>query len=615
MRTSCLLLAGLLVVSSGLHAQTPPSLPRGPVSPPPTVNPAAREALRNAGVIPANIPADRPTRRLLAGMIVAANGDKGALRRAIENANVTLKVRRLCHVSAGYPGKAVCVNAADIIAELQRSAADTQLMIMSLNDLWESLSNRPEGGDIDTCAGRSAASVTNIVASVSSGGLAGFGGSLNSNRSVGGLSAPGGLGRGTSSTAGTIARQTLDGGAAANKVSACRSAQRASLGGSMGTRNVPGSPAYREAVARAQTFLTGVADSCSNRSNNGLIAAGSTGTTNPPRNDPPPPPATQPPEKKPGAAADANKAISTAEVVTNVTNDVLQSGSQILEHCGTSKFGCGVAVVTAALGAAASLDLIKAGADGTDPNAPLQEIDLVADIGGAAVEFIIAAGTAGEVTLMSGLLPAVGAGVFGYSITSSLGVGQAIANSSVVSNVTGALADGLWSLKNSSSSNQPPTQRPGAGQPREEGMSCADMAAAAARFNQYCSQPGNDWQSFDCMSYVALLNGCADPGVITPAPGEDYQCRVPNDAPEKQRANLELSCKHRGKIRGWLIQGMEGTAPAGSNLGTCIDTGVSQATFERSFQAEMCKRVSIEDTSGICGGIRSRSQSNTSNTR
>ena len=135
------------------------------------------------------------------------------------------------------------------------------------------------------------------------------------------------------------------------------------------------------------------------------------------------------------------------------------------------------------------------------------------------------------------------------------------------------------------------------------------MGAAAARFNAYCSQPGNDWQSYDCMSYVARLNGCADPGLVQPAPGEDYQCSAPrNDAATQQTA-----CEHHEKLKGLLSRTISGGDT--SNAGQCRQAGLDAADLKQRQRAQLCTRVSVNDGGGICSSIRSNQSASQSNSR
>ena len=60
--------------------------------------------------------------------------------------------------------------------------------------------------------------------------------------------------------------------------------------------------------------------------------------------------------------------------------------------------------------------------------------------------------------------------------------------------------------------------------------SCADVAAAWNRFKAYCEE--SHWKVYKCMSFLARVNGCADPSLIHPSPeGDDMTC------PDKARVD------------------------------------------------------------------------------
>ncbi len=570
-----MLSCALLLWVGTAAAQIPPRVSTTLRATPAALSAARLQALRNAIAV---TPASRPSRKLFLDMIVAANGDKAALRTALENANVVLKPQRLCHVSGAHPGKAFCVPVAEVISDLQVAPTDRAIFNLAMNDLWESLGGSPGGGDINTCGGRGDLSVTNVQAGPGSGG-----GALGSMT----------RGIATGSRKGSASAQTLSGSAASSKVSACRSAQRAGLGGSMGTRFVPGSPGYRQAVANAQGFLTGFGAACRDGSSSGLVAAAPGGGTQ---------------------QMGAGDALAWVAGATADLADAMKTAGEVMSGC-ESKAGCALSIISAAVGAVADAnDLVGNESEAAEA---IGAADTVLTVVGGAVE-MVAADAAGGAAIVAAdvVLPAIAVGVMAYTVYEP--VGEAIAD--VADPLYVAAADYINGVNDpqpapatgGTKSTTPPAKPPAAGggatMPSEEGRSCSAMAAKAARFNDYCSQPGNDWQSYDCMSFVARLNGCADPGLIRPAPGEDYQC----SAPRTEQAKAQLECEQRGKLRDLLARRTSGST---SVSGSCSAAGLDFSSFMQQQRAQLCMRVSVEDQGGICSSLRNAQPASRSNTR
>lgn len=577
------LAAGLMAVSAS--AQIPNLQPRI-ASPAVAPNAAALQRLRNAL---AATPSSRPARRQFLNLLVEANGNADAFRRGLVAANIQLKVQRICHVFGGYPSAAACARTSDVINDLQRSPADVALFNLAMNDLWETLGGAPAGGDLNTCGGRAALSVTNLTTGPSSGGSA---------AALTGFAAG-------ASTKGGASAQAVSGSVAAAKTNDCRNAQKAGLGGGFGTRNVPGSPAYRQAVANTQSFLTNAGAMCRDGSSSNLVAS-------------------------PGGAGGGGMTAGDAAVwLAGATADLagaVDTAGEVMDGCSKGKASCAVGLVGAALSAVGDANELL-GNDGAMADA-VEIAGAAADVAGAAVAISAELGAAtATVAVADMVLPALAVAAAGYAVGTPIGNGLAILLDS--SYVT--IADAIWEQQNGDptkpaqgtpktppSTNPPATDppattppaaaaRPGVSRPAEDGRSCDDIAARAARFNAYCSQPGNDWQTYDCMSFVAQLNGCADPALVNPAPGEDFQC----SSPQSDRAKTQAACEQHATLRGLL----ERRTPDGSVSSRCAALGSNLSNFKQRQRQQLCQRVNVEDPNGFCSGARAQGAPNRSTTR
>ncbi len=527
--------------------------------------PAAKSKISH--LQPASGPA-RPTRQKFIDIFTLHHGDDVAMRRAFENATVPLAVKRICHVFGGHPSRVSCVKTEDLLSELQLSAGDRQLFRMGLNDMWESLGGAPAGGDLTACGGATATSLTSLTPTAS------------------GPSTPGGLAGKTGKA------QTLTGAAASSKVSACRNSQTAGINGGIGLFT-PGSPGYRDAVSHAQSFLTGIAGSCRDGDNSAIAAPGGSSST---------------PQMGVGEGLGW---------VAGATTDLIGAMDAVLkvgEACAGGKAKCALGVagaVGAAVGLAADGSELV-GAEGTAATV-VGALDTGLDIVGGVIALSEAAalGTA-AVAAADVVLPALAVFAGAYAVASPIGT----ASANVLDPLYVAAADYINGVDDvpaapPKKTEPKPATKPdkggGVGRPAEGGRpSCSAMAARAAAFNEYCSQAGNDWQSYDCMLFVARLNGCADPGVVRPAPGEDFQCQGPRSEAAKQ----QTACEQREKIRGFLSR----PSGEGGKASKCAAVGAGLADFQQRQRMDLCTRVSVDDPGGFCDGIRA-SQSNQSNHR
>jgi hypothetical protein len=529
----------------------------------PGLNANALQAVRNAI---AATPANRPTRRLFLQMIVDTRGDRAAMRAAIENANVLPKVQRICHVFGGYSPKAFCVRAVDAINQLAVSPGDQQMINMSLNDLWEQLGGAPTGGDLNTCGGRAALSVTNVMAGPS----VGVGTAVLSAGLLGSKRSPPGV-------------QSLTGANAASKVSGCRNAQLARLGAGLGFSNLPGGAGYQQAVANTQAYLQSAAASCRDSGNSLIAAPGSGGSTG-----------TQ--------SRGLGDALSWVAGATSDLASGMQAAGDAMEGC-TSKAKCALSIVSAAVGAVSDANDLTG--NNSDTAKVVAAVDTALDIAGAAVEVAgaVAAGTA-TVAAADAVLPAIAVGTAAYTVATP--VGNAVANAMDPLYVKAAdyingVDDNPAPSGSATSTTPTKSTTPSATMPSQLGdsRSCADAAAAMQAFVSYCSQPGNSWQSYDCMSVVARLNGCADPGLVLPAPDQESICV--GRASEAQKR--QTACAQRQKIRDMLAHPGSG-GDRNASLSGCPLLTTTTIQLLDAQRRRVCLAANVDDSSNFCDGAR-----------
>ena len=80
--------------------------------------------------------------------------------------------------------------------------------------------------------------------------------------------------------------------------------------------------------------------------------------------------------------------------------------------------------------------------------------------------------------------------------------------------------------------------------------SCADVAAAWSRFKAYCEE--SHWKVYKCMSFLAKVNGCADPSLIHPSPeGDDMTC--PDKARVDKWSKAKVAWLEQCRKRQWVM--------------------------------------------------------------
>jgi hypothetical protein len=79
-----------------------------------------------------------------------------------------------------------------------------------------------------------------------------------------------------------------------------------------------------------------------------------------------------------------------------------------------------------------------------------------------------------------------------------------------------------------------------------DGTSCASKQARWNRFKDRCAL--SSWQSYECVAFVRLLNGCPDIKEIYPGPEGDLTCPVSKSEAERQALAAQQQCKKVGLI-------------------------------------------------------------------
>jgi hypothetical protein len=128
------------------------------------------------------------------------------------------------------------------------------------------------------------------------------------------------------------------------------------------------------------------------------------------------------------------------------------------------------------------------------------------------------------------------------------------------------------------------------------------VQARWASFKAYCSQPGNNWQTYDCMLFVARTNGCADPALVNPGPQGDYTCSGDHSAAEA----AALACEETAKMRDMFTLSSGGTS-SGNSCRASLSSGY-RFDVEQQLREGMCQRIQTGPDGGAngCPEVRGR---------
>jgi hypothetical protein len=538
---------------------------------PPTQRTTPGIAIQDRARLPT--PPRRPSLARWMELYTQHGHDVDSLRAALAAERVRPLVDRICVVSGTHPAQVECEPLQDFLRNVwMRPESDMAFLNLAFNDAWERLGGAPGGGDLLYCGGATDDRFTHVMPR----GRGSQGARV--------------VARGTGPQKPSLAETSA-------MVDSCRGAQRASASRGLGGLYTPGSEGYRRAVGHAQAFLTGIAQSCDASVPTGfgreqLEWGGG--------------------QRRIDTAGDA---MATGAGLTATIAQAAHSPADLVACAGAaaggSKGACAAAVgglVATGVGAVAQADGLT-----NEPSEIVQAFGLAADVLGGVLSAVALAGAS---SAAAAVLPAVG-------VATGVAAAGTAAQRYVLNPIYDRAVDrqtDWYASREPQSAPTPPTSdgagdgrapagaRPGTFIPAEDGKpSCKQLAERADRFNAYCSHAGNEWQSYDCMLFVARLNGCADPGVIRPAPGEDYQCTRPESAAEQWQAQCEQTERGRGLI------GRPGgvTATASPRIATgavrsCGQLARDRFDLDQRMRAQICTRVLTDDPSGYCSGLAGR---------
>jgi nucleoid-associated protein YgaU len=123
------------------------------------------------------------------------------------------------------------------------------------------------------------------------------------------------------------------------------------------------------------------------------------------------------------------------------------------------------------------------------------------------------------------------------------------------------------------------------------GSFCEKQSEWWERFSNRCAQVS--WKTYECASFVAMLNGCPDPALVRPSPDGDFECRRPLSEAERAKLAAIVRCEMQGKFYGI----------AGENRDVvCVDPYQFTQDVERwkneVWSKKVCDRIIVD--SGQC---------------
>jgi thiol-disulfide isomerase/thioredoxin len=107
----------------------------------------------------------------------------------------------------------------------------------------------------------------------------------------------------------------------------------------------------------------------------------------------------------------------------------------------------------------------------------------------------------------------------------------------------------------------------------ESGMSkCEQLAQTWERIKEYCSQPGNDWQSYNCQEILRVFTGCADSALVYPTPEGGLGCPLKSGMTDEEFRAYE--CKRKQMIWNSGAGGRKNLGQLNPDArGTCMPRG------------------------------------------
>jgi hypothetical protein len=577
--------------------------------------------------------ATRPSRDLLRKLL-ADSKTAAQFRLALIDAKIPTRVQRVCFVSGGYPANAKCVSVRDLeVQDWRLVASDQSFIDLAFNDLWDMLGGAPGGGDLVGCGGSQRGSLTDWLAVPTT---------ASSSPPLSRPGSPGGkIGVGSLLERSPATTQLIGGSELAAMTSACRDRQTAGIRAGLG-EITPEDPAYQRAVEGAVTAMNEAAASCHD-SNNGMISnpgatsgspgggsgtggasgggdpGGTSGGNSPPGGggsgtggagggtggagggggSPGTGSGGSGGAPSTGGTSGTHEQTTAAQALTavaTVTKDLFGA----LDAIGKWASGC---TSTAKCAANAVWSLFGLAVDSTGAvshDKTVAAVGNAATVADGALAVASAAGStaapaAGFAVLTDTVLPVLAVFSAAYTIASPLG--EAIADARAEAQYYED--EGLTPPWQGAASPRPAPHRsaletPAPGPSGFDQPTCAQMQSRWQAFQAYCSQPGNNWQSYDCMLAVARLNGCADPGVVLPVPGEQYTCvpRCVDQACRRQRA--QQACELGARQRGLVSQ----PDPDAAGPGSCSYFMQGALDVEASMQSRLCEHASDPSSCG-----------------
>jgi len=523
--------------------------------------PAAGTAQR----LPTRAPAGRTARQLhsTAELAAAVGGDIRRLPAVLRSSEVVSSLRRICAVSS--PERVTCSSVDEIARFLRLQPSDEKLMRLGLNDFVAGLGLPGTDQTLFMCMGQGTLGPAQF-GSTGGGGL-----SAPAAMSLGGARGPSTFTAGQGLSAATHAPAMGD-----------RSAMSRQCGSSARTSGIFGAASatnqnYQRAVSAAVAVMDQAMGQCreSGMSRVATQPAGSTttpaaGTTDQPKDDKP---------KNSGEQA-----------IDNVTTwfSVWAGATELVVAVAEGNIPGAILGVAGVAG-----DADNIAADGT-ATGETNEVVQAAGTTSTVTSLVVTALTEGTSAVAAGTaIAAVGAAAGTLAVVvpatrwadEKTGFGDAVVN---------------WAVSRTENSDAYKQQygiRDGPAPGETDKLTCAQMQAAWQRFRDYCSQPGNNWQTYDCAKFVARMNGCADPATVNPGPNGDYVCR----AKASKREKAIQACEAQRKKTDMIAQRTSDMRRP--SCASAVDQlGSARANAQAIFRERQCTKANPGDEGPICPG-------------
>ena len=512
---------------------------------------------------PIRAPAGRTVRQLhsTAELIAAVGSDIRRLPSVLQSSEVVSSLRRICAVSS--PERVTCSSVDEISRFLRLQPSDDKLMRLGLNDFMAGLGLPGTDQTLFMCMGQGTLGPARF------GSTGGAGLTAPAGMSLGGTRGPATFTAGQNLSAVTRAPAMGDRSAMSRK---CGSSSRTS--GLFGAASATDQN-YQRAVNAAVAVMDQAMGQCRESGMSPVADAPSGGSTSSGTD--------KPKEEKP-----KNSGEQAIENVTTWFSVWAGATERIAVAVAERNIP---ALVVGVAGLAGDVD--KIAADGTatgDTNETLQDAGDAATI----AQFAVTAVTEGATTVAAGTaITAIGAAAGTLAVVvpatrwvdNKTGLGDAVVNWAVSRNENSVEYKKQYGIQHAPAPGE--TDR----------ATCAQMQAAWQRFRDYCSQPGNNWQTYDCAKFVARMNGCADPATVNPGPNGDYVCRA---RPTTRDRAIRACEAQRRKIDMIGYRTSDAQRPS---CASAVDRLTSaRANAQAIFRERQCTKANPGDDGPICPG-------------